>query len=179
MTDDPRPLVGEPLALDLINTEWADEGGRHDLLADAAGLTVWLDATDRTAAADAATLAELREARSAIRGVVERPDDPEAHSALNAVLALGGWVERLGPDGPERTSTARGPHCALAWEAAANLLELLRHQPERIRRCSGHDCLLAFCDTSRSGRRQWCSMAVCGNRAKARRHYARSLEGAG
>jgi predicted RNA-binding Zn ribbon-like protein len=25
-----------------------------------------------------------------------------------------------------------------------------------------------------TGRRRWCSMAGCGNRAKAKRHYARS-----
>lgn len=173
MTEDPRPLVGEPLALDLVNTEWADPNGRHDLLADTAGLTVWLSATARAGAADAGTLTALRQARAAIRAVVERPDDADARAALNAVLARGSWVERLGPDGPERSAAARA-HWALAWEAAANLLELLRGEPERIRRCSGHDCLLAFHDTSRSARRQWCSMAVCGNRAKARRHYARA-----
>jgi predicted RNA-binding Zn ribbon-like protein len=39
---------------------------------------------------------------------------------------------------------------------------------------ANHDCILFFYDTLRSGRRQWCSMAGCGNRAKARRHYARS-----
>lgn len=179
MTDDPRPLVGEPLALDLVNTEWSDRDGRHDLLADAAGLNAWLSATARHAAADAATLAALNAARAAIRAVVQRPRDPDARAALNVVLARGGWVERLEPDGPERTTATRGEHWALAWEAAANLLELLRGEPERVRCCAGHDCLLAFHDTSRSGQRQWCSMAVCGNRAKARRHYARSRGVAG
>lgn len=173
MSSDPRPLVDEPLALDLVNTEWIDQNGRHDLLADQAGLTVWLDATGRNDAADAGTLRALHQARAAIRAVIEHANDPAARASLNAVLTRGEWVERLGRDGPERTPATR-EHWALGWQAAANLLELLRDEPERIRRCSGHGCLLAFHDTSRSGRRQWCSMAVCGNRAKARRHYART-----
>ncbi|WP_232524335.1 ABATE domain-containing protein [Nocardiopsis gilva] len=45
MTDpggvDPRPLVGEPLALDLLNTRWF-RGGSHDLLERPAGLRIWL-----------------------------------------------------------------------------------------------------------------------------------------
>ena len=44
---------------------------------------------------------------------------------------------------------------------------------ERVKICPADDCLWAFHDTSRNGSRQWCSMAVCGNRAKARAHRAR------
>lgn len=43
----------------------------------------------------------------------------------------------------------------------------------RLRRCRAHDCLRWFADTSKSGRRSWCSMATCGNRAKAARFRAR------
>ncbi len=38
----------------------------------------------------------------------------------------------------------------------------------RIRRCAGRNCTLIFADTSRPGRRRWCSMERCGNRAKVR-----------
>jgi len=38
----------------------------------------------------------------------------------------------------------------------------------RVRECVAHDCQLLFVDTSRPGRRQWCSMARCGNIAKTR-----------
>jgi predicted RNA-binding Zn ribbon-like protein len=37
--------------------------------------------------------------------------------------------------------------------------------------------LLHFYDTTKSGTRRWCSMAVCGNRAKAARHYERAKTG--
>jgi predicted RNA-binding Zn ribbon-like protein len=38
---------------------------------------------------------------------------------------------------------------------------------ERVRQCEGH-CELVFVDTSRPGKRRWCSMQRCGNRAKIR-----------
>src|SRR5690606_35685240 len=33
---------------------------------------------------------------------------------------------------------------------------------QRVRTCEAHDCTLVFEDTTRSGRRRWCSMALCG-----------------
>jgi predicted RNA-binding Zn ribbon-like protein len=44
---------------------------------------------------------------------------------------------------------------------------------DRVRRCANDRCLWLFLDDSKSGTRRWCSMASCGNRAKAHRHYAR------
>lgn len=43
-----------------------------------------------------------------------------------------------------------------------------------IRECEGDPCGWLFLDRSPAGRRRWCSMSDCGNRAKARRHYRRS-----
>ena len=36
----------------------------------------------------------------------------------------------------------------------------------RIRRCASKTCSLIFADASRPGRRRWCAMERCGNRAK-------------
>lgn len=44
----------------------------------------------------------------------------------------------------------------------------------RIRDCSADDCTLIYLDTSRAGSRRWCSMQRCGNRAKVRKHRAKS-----
>lgn len=174
MVNDPRPLTTEPLALDLLNTEWIDDGGRQDLLADIRGLRVWL----RTAGlgstpVDAAALEHLREARAAIRAVLEDPGT-QARADVNAVLARGHVVDRLGPAGPESEVVVGDPSWRAAHLAVRDLLALLRDHPGRLRACAGDGCILHFLDTSRSGRRQWCSMTVCGNRAKARRHYART-----
>jgi predicted RNA-binding Zn ribbon-like protein len=61
----------------------------------------------------------------------------------------------------------------IALDAAA-LLTSPRHT--QIRQCHDDYCGWLFVDQSRSGRRRWCSMGDCGNRAKARRHYERTRE---
>ena len=43
----------------------------------------------------------------------------------------------------------------------------------RIRHCANAKCLWLFLDDSKNGSRRWCSMQLCGNRAKAHRHYLR------
>lgn len=46
----------------------------------------------------------------------------------------------------------------------------------RIRNCEHQECQLYFVDTSKSGKRRWCSMEICGNRQKAAEFYARKKE---
>lgn len=43
-----------------------------------------------------------------------------------------------------------------------------------VKSCEGHDCTLIFADHTRSRARRWCSMAVCGNRAKQAAHRERA-----
>lgn len=57
-------------------------------------------------------------------------------------------------------------------EAAARLLA--REHPSRVRRCAAPGCARWFLDTSKNQRRRWCSMSVCGNRAKVAAHHRRS-----
>jgi predicted RNA-binding Zn ribbon-like protein len=63
------------------------------------------------------------------------------------------------------------------WPVAWSAAELLTQGPlERIRECPGQDtCGWLFLDLSKNASRRWCDMRVCGNRAKARRHYERAL----
>ena len=44
----------------------------------------------------------------------------------------------------------------------------------RVKECARPDCTLLFVDASRSGRRRWCSMDACGNRAKTVDYRRRS-----
>lgn len=67
---------------------------------------------------------------------------------------------------------------AILWrvaDAAASLLTSDRLAD--VRTCDGSDCLWLFVDSSRHRNRRWCDMTVCGNRAKARRHYAKTRGG--
>ncbi|MCX4980922.1 CGNR zinc finger domain-containing protein [Streptomyces sp. NBC_00572] len=175
---DPRPLVGEPVSLDLLNTRWNDEGARQDLLTGVEGLAVWLAANglDGRFTADATTLRHTLTARDALAALVDHPGDPTAAARVDTVLGHGRIRATLTADGPgerpEFADRAWGP----GWTAARDYLDLLRTAPDRIRACAHEACILHFFDTSRNGTRRWCSMAICGNRAKASRHYARTKE---
>ncbi len=46
--------------------------------------------------------------------------------------------------------------------------------PGPLRRYDDPLCSWVFLDTSRGYRRRWCSSADCGNRARVRRHAART-----
>ncbi|WP_405165753.1 CGNR zinc finger domain-containing protein [Nocardia sp. NBC_01499] len=168
---DPRPHLGEPLALDLLNTRWNENGHPQDLLIDVAGLAVWLASaglTDR-ATADEATLNAVLTARAAIYDVVRNA----APTALNEVLEHGRIRRTLTDTGPEDVTDIPDTTWLPAWLAADNLLHLLTEAPDRIRQCAHPDCVLFFYDTSKNGTRRWHSMATCGNRTKAARHYAK------
>ncbi|MDT5337115.1 MAG: hypothetical protein QOD90_2620 [Mycobacterium sp.] len=56
----------------------------------------------------------------------------------------------------------------LAWG------DLESSMPGRLRPCANDECRLFLIDRSRAGTARWCSMEVCGNRMKARRHYGRT-----
>ncbi len=45
---------------------------------------------------------------------------------------------------------------------------------DRLKACPWHTCHVAFYDHSRNRSRTWCSMAVCGNRAKAQTYRRRA-----
>ncbi|MEU9893137.1 CGNR zinc finger domain-containing protein [Streptomyces phaeochromogenes] len=173
---DPRPLTGEPLSLDLLNTRWMHDGVAQDLLTDTEGLAVWLAANTLDFTADEAALRHALTARDALRAAV---DGSLAESAgrVDAVLAHGRIRATLTAEGPGEAPEFRDPSWGPAWLAARDYLELLDTAPDRIRHCAHESCVLHFFDTSRNGTRRWCSMASCGNRAKASRHYARTREG--
>jgi predicted RNA-binding Zn ribbon-like protein len=169
-----RPLIGEPLPLDLLNTLWVEDGRTVDALADPAGVAAWLDERDLRSPCSAEQLGPvLREGREAIRQALLAPDQPAAHDALNALLARGHLRDRIGADGPESVVQVDEERWRIAWLAAHDLVALLRHRPQRIRRCAEENCILWFLDASRNGTRRWCTMDGCGNRSKVRRHRAR------
>lgn len=57
---------------------------------------------------------------------------------------------------------------AIAWSELR-----VTGEAARLKRCAEHACGWVFWDVSKNRSRRWCSMRVCGNRAKARRHAAK------
>jgi len=169
-----RPHLGEPLSLDLIDTQWRTQAGLQDALITPAATRIWLmehhlwhpglklNHVHET----------LHEVRRAMRGVLEQPANDQFRQALNAALACGTIIDTLGLAGPEQ-SIQVPDNDRPAWLAARNLLELLRDGPTRIKRCANEACVLYFYDTSPKNARRWHDMKICGNRAKAARHYQR------
>lgn len=60
----------------------------------------------------------------------------------------------------------------MLWPVARSAADLLASGGWiALRECSGRTCRWLFLDNSRNHSRRWCDMKVCGNRAKAHRHY--------
>lgn len=181
-------------ALDFLNTAELDGSGRpieHFLTLEAA--TRWLvghgllyPEEARPLARASATrqshlLAHIRAARAALREVVEslaarRPAAASAVATVNELLRARTVVELAFADG---ALVARNRHVGEALEDALGRLvdplveSMAAGDTERLRICANDGCRWVFEDTSRTGRRRWCSMSSCGNRAKAARHRAR------
>ena len=112
---------------------------------------------------------------------------PYTVDALNRILTESGTSFRLDsltipPEGDqeermegqlvlnvhEDISSVLGVLQPIALSAARIVTEA---NPTRIRQCASSNCMYWFLDTSKSGRRRWCSMSRCGNRAKVAKHY--------
>jgi predicted RNA-binding Zn ribbon-like protein len=92
---------------------------------------------------------------------------------LNELAAQPGLVPRLLP-GPNRTWVGIKGVRSLLSSVAQDAIDVLGGpRGARLKRCEGSRCSLLFVDTSRSGRRRWCSMERCGNRAKVAAHRRR------
>jgi predicted RNA-binding Zn ribbon-like protein len=117
----------------------------------------------------------LRELADAI--VEERAPDSTALANVNRALHARQVIELVaGPDGWSVDHRHVGDPIddALARIADPMVRELADGHPHRIRVCANERCQWVFYDGSRSGRRRWCDMTTCGNRAKAARHRARA-----
>ena len=68
-----------------------------------------------------------------------------------------------------------GPQTTFAKAISLFAVSLLgdAHEIWRVKMCPSDNCGWLFLDESKNRRRQWCAMDLCGNRAKARRHYQR------
>ncbi|MEO7230131.1 MAG: CGNR zinc finger domain-containing protein [Candidatus Limnocylindrales bacterium] len=126
-------------------------------------------------------LSRIRSVRRALReladAIVEvRVPDSAALATVNRSLHARQVIELVaGPDGWSVDHRHVGDPIddALARIADPMVRELADGHPHRIRVCANDRCQRVFYDGSRSGRRRWCDMTTCGNRAKAARYRAR------
>lgn len=168
--------LGDHVALDMINTVEQSATGPIDRWQSDADVAGWLTLAGVAAAQGAAPsglLESARGLRETVRDLVaqRKAQAPLALSALNRALAAGGSHLELAPadDGSLVMSRRYPSQTAAQWllpvaEAAADLLAL--GDFGLVRKCESDACSLWFYDRTRSHKRRWCSMALCGNRHK-------------
>lgn len=186
------PLTEGNLAIDLVNTEEELWGVRHDYIDAPESFCNWLSDEELAGAVsnvqlpfevevwssdDIEKIHKLREeirtdlkyilkkrepstkfAKRLQRYTVNAPFTMQLHEGRVVYVPIGGPVEKL---------------CSLV--AADILLMIDDGRVERLRKCANSKCMFMFIDTS--GRRKWCSMQKCGNRAKVTRHLRRQTGG--
>jgi predicted RNA-binding Zn ribbon-like protein len=177
--------------LDFLNTLEFDDGLPVERLPDLPAAVEWFVGrgvchTDaRQIAGDSTALDRTRRVRAALREVAdavveERAPAQDALDTVNTAIRARSATELVAaPDGVGVGHRHIGDPLddALARIVEPLVNELAGGRPERVRICANDSCRWVFYDASRAGRRRWCDMASCGNRAKAARHRARKRAG--
>ena len=188
-------LVGNRLCLDFINTaNWVGTSSCNDRLVDGNSIFIWgertglLDkevskqalATFNTHANPPMVLDELRAFRQQLRGMFLDPQHQDQAACDTLTRSLKQAIDlRVTPS--SKGVTLQSESTFLSWlmaPLAFSAVELLASPlAKRVKVCPGERCGWMFLDSSPNNRRRWCSMATCGNRHKARQHYAKQKSG--
>ncbi len=161
----------EDLLVDLLNTTPVVDGARTDELDDPKAARAWAKARGGTG--EPREIAGLRKLRTTLQDAIAKEAPPSdidrqlAGITLRPSLDSGALQWHLDVPADERL----GARALLAWAATND------RAPGRLRPCANPECCRYLLDRSNANRAQWCSMALCGNRFKARRHYQRTRSG--
>ncbi|MFI1585617.1 CGNR zinc finger domain-containing protein [Embleya sp. NPDC020630] len=173
------------LCLELLTTGGPGPYRRYEVLYEPADLAAWATRSRliptpvlEVAPAEVAGLRELRDAlfRVVIAHTRGEPRPIPDLETINAAAARPALAPAIAPDGTRQwAGNPTGTH--LAATVARDAVDLLTGPfAHRIRTCAAEDCHLVYVDTSRPGRRRWCSMEHCGNRHKVRTLRARQAD---
>ncbi|ULN47940.1 CGNR zinc finger domain-containing protein [Mycolicibacterium goodii] len=152
----------EEFLLDLLNTTPVVDGQERDVLADPDEGRAWLRAHE----VDETERANLTAVRDLLQDVVRGARSPALLDRFLGDVTMRPTVTPHGV-GWELSATPAA-RAVLAWDA------LRINSPGRLRACANDECRLFLIDRSKPNTARWCSMAICGNRMKARRYYRRA-----
>jgi predicted RNA-binding Zn ribbon-like protein len=142
---------------------------RRELIADRAARLTSRDLTRALAVRESLRSLARANAGDGVIGV------PAAFEALNAAAAGGAVEVRFSADRPRFAVAQRGGFdAALGFLLGVAAGAMIDGAWVRLKACPGTNCGWAFYDHSRNRSGRWCSMSVCGGRAKARSHYLRT-----
>ncbi len=152
----------------------------QDALGDPAGLAAWLREHDLLEAQAEVGEEDRRRAvavREALRALLlannggER--DPDAIATLHEAAGRAGVALRFTEDGSGLEPSAGGVDGALG--RLLTIVHAAEHDGTwpRLKACPWHTCHWAFYDNTKNRSGVWCTMEVCGNRAKAKAYRER------
>ena len=186
----PPQLIADHPGLEILNSCGAPYGTHMDWLETGEELLCWMRAAgflteEQTAQLSGLPAVDLKIAAALARTIREtyrsKGVGDDLVLLLNQNIAAGELRCRLemeegAPVLKEdlRTETAEDLLAILSYHMARLISEA---DADRLKTCDGPGCDFRFLDTSRNNRRRWCSMAICGNRAKAAAHRARQKDG--
>ena len=161
---------------DFVNTVEIEDAA--DPLGPADSLARWCEETGLCRGADEAALSRLRQFREGLRRVLEANagdgDPAERWRDLEPYAAQTGYEMYISPKGmPALRACGSGVDGAISALLAIAYEAIGEGTWWRLKACRKHSCRWAFYDRSKNGSGAWCSMRVCGNRAKAQRRRAR------
>jgi predicted RNA-binding Zn ribbon-like protein len=197
----PAIFLGDALGLDFLNSIATPVDTAIDWIDDGEGLLAWLAQAQLVPADTIDTLRaqalpgeldkvadQARSLREWFRGFVRtHKGRPLAREDLGALDPLNRLLERdeafsqvmrlhatgRGPLELQSMRRWRSPEALLLpiGEALARLV--CTEDFSHVKACEGPACTLLFADHTRGHARRWCSMAICGNRAKQAAHRHR------
>lgn len=191
------PRVGDHPALDLLNTQARSTSGEAiEYWKTGEDVYQWLEqlgllpAPAPAGACATIDQAELLTEARALRALARRlvaelveaggPSDP---AELNDYLHACRSTPHLEHDADGQLVLTRRVHGdsarTLLGPVAEAVAELLAGADvSLLKQCGDPECVLWFYDRTCTGRRRWCSMAVCGNRQKVARFRKRAAQSA-
>jgi predicted RNA-binding Zn ribbon-like protein len=173
------PPAGLATIRSFINT--GDLDANEENLGDPAALAAWLAEHDLALSGELPTRADLRRAirlrealRSLAAGNAGEPASPGAIAVIEQQRRRSRLGVVFGVDGSAPIVPAStGIDAALGKLLAIVATAMHDGTWPRLKACADPTCRWAFYDSSRSHRRTWCSMEVCGNRNKVRAYRQR------
>ncbi len=190
-------LVGNNLSIDFVNTKIVHNDGPVDLLGDVSDIIFW---------GIAVGLFDSYTARRILSDWIENETDifEEAKSfrvtlydlftaLANGKMVRNTWIKAINNklrDSSGRAEITRNESgfkkrflsdfkepAQLFASIASSAADLLCYGGfELVKLCEGENCVLYFYDKTKNHSRRWCSMAHCGNRAKANAFYQRKKD---
>lgn len=183
--------LGGALWINLVNTTYISHKQEIDILANASSALQWLKENNLLRESDElyleqkesldSLIVELQSLRT-LCNIILSDITQSGQLSLETTNRIKKAIEKLQIN---PTINAKSDKLKMTFEGKTvedhvmyNMMDSMMHtfentSLERIRKCNHEECKLYFVDTSKAGKRRWCSMELCGNRKKAAEFYSK------